>query len=210
VKATIAQKVDEVLDHLDNLKSLCELFYHYKQFTIYKSIAASLRLLLSGSNGDEGLIQEILPSGRFFPLRFMPDPATPPDFLALPSGVRIVSGGADVRLGGGVKVKELSVAGGAVRAMSWEELFYTSGASLQMREWLEQPFLRPDRTLIDFIRTVGNKDGVGHFNPTADLIAMQRWGHFHWHIIAGLAHSVRRPIFDQIEEAYPNHLRPVR
>lgn len=208
--ATVAQQVDEVLDHLDNLKSLCELFYDHKVFTIYKSIAASLRLLLSGSSGDVGLVQEVLPAARFPTLRVVPDPAAPPDHLTLPSAVSIVSGAATARLGGGVKVKELIVGGGAVRAMTWEDLFDPSGATLPMADWLNQPFLRTDRTLREFITTVGNKDGVGHFNPTAELVAMKRWGHFHWHITAAIGRAIRQPTLDQLAVAYPSHMRSVR
>jgi len=207
---TTAQKLDEILDQTDNLESLCTLFYDQKNRTIYKSIAASLRLLLTGSSGDEGLVSETLPGVCFSPLAIVPLHRAQPDHLTLPASVEIVSGDATVRLGAGCGVKELNVAGGAVNCMSWGEIFDDSKAPLLLQDWLDQPFLRPDRTLANFLKTVGNKDGVAHFNPTADLEAMQRWGYFHWHLIAGIARSVRPQILAQANSAFPGHVRTPR
>ena len=209
--ATLGQKIDETLDNLDNIDSLCDLFFSQRRFTIYKNISASLRLLLVGSSGQVGLLQDVLPGGVFPRLRKVPDPATPADMIVLPAKAWIKRGEAEVQLGNGtVTVKTLNVCGGAVDAMRFGEMFDEAALGLPLVDWLQQPFLRPNWTLRDFIRTVTNKDGGAHLNPNDALQALQQFGYFHWHLIAGMARSLSPHIRRQISSTYPNHVRPVR
>ena len=92
------QKVDELYDQLDNLEAMYGLFCDFKKFTIYKSIATTLRLLLTGSSGDTGLVSHVLPAAQFLPLVKVPDAVMDPGFMLLPARVRIVSSEANVRL----------------------------------------------------------------------------------------------------------------
>jgi hypothetical protein len=209
--ATIVQKIDETLDHLDNIDSLCTIFFSQFKFTIYKNISTSLRLLLVGSSGQVGLVQEVLPGGRFPPLRKVPDPATPPDMFVLPAVAWIESGEAKVQLGNGtVTVKNLNVCGGALGAMRIGEMFDHDVTGLPLVSWLQQPFLRPNWTLRDFIKTVTNKDGGAHLDPNNDVQSLQQFGYFHWHLTAGIGRELSSHIRRQISAAYPNHVRPVR
>ena len=110
MKTTLTQAIDELYDQLDNLEAMSGLFYDFKTFTIYKSIATTLRLLLTGSSGDTGLISHVLPAARLLPLKKTPNPGMAPGMMLLPACVRIVSGEADIKLGNGdVMVKELQV-----------------------------------------------------------------------------------------------------
>jgi hypothetical protein len=211
MKTTMTQKVDELYDQLDNLEAMCGLFYDFKKFTIYKSIATTLRLLLTGSSGDGGLISHVLPAAQFLPLVKLPDAVMAPGLMLLPARVQIVSGQANVVLGDGrVMVKELNVTGSAVASMQWEDLFDTAGSPLPLADWLAQKFLRPERTLQQFISTIGNKDGGAHFDPNENIVAMQKWGNLQCHLIAGIAKSVRPQILVQLSAAFPNHTRVVR
>jgi hypothetical protein len=208
---TLTQQVDETLDQLDNVESLCRLFFVERQFTIYKNISASLRILLTGSSGQVGLVQYILPAAHLWPLRKVPDPATPPDLLVLPGPVRIERGEAKVQIGNGTAtVRDLNVLGGVVGAMEIGEMFDSGGTALPLIVWLEQPFLRPVWTVRKFLGTVANKDGGAHHDPNSVLLALQNWGHFHWHLTAGIARSILPQIRDQLSAKYPNHVRPVR
>src|SRR5687767_3647405 len=110
---TVVQKVDEVYDQLDNIAALCQLF-DQQQFTIYKSIAVSLRLLLTESSGDQGLVLDVLPAAVFSPLCVQPTSVVPADNLVLPGLTRIQRGGTDLFIGAGAEVRDLTVAGGAV------------------------------------------------------------------------------------------------
>ncbi len=209
--ATLTQQIDETLDQLDNVESLCDLFFGRRQFTIYKNIAGSLRLLLTGSSGHVGLVETVLPAGGLWRLRKIPDPMTPADMLVLPAAVLVESGDAKVRVGNGtVTVKELNVKGGAVSAMDIGEMFESSSPALPIRDWLQQPFLRPTWTIRSFISAVANKDGGAHLDPNPTIEAMQRWGHLHWHLTAALARSVLPQVREQLTATYPSHVRPER
>jgi hypothetical protein len=209
--ATLTQKIDETLDQLDNLDSLCGLFFTDRKFTIYKSISVALRLLLTGSSGHVGLVQDVLPTGGLLPLRKVPAASTPPDMLVLPARVFLEKDGASTQLGNGtLTVKDLNVFGGAVGAMKIEEMFNSAAPSMSLVAWLEQPFLRPNWTLRKFIGTVTNKDGGAHHDPNDALLSMQKWGHFHWHLTAGMARSILPQLRTQLLTTYPKHVRPIR
>jgi hypothetical protein len=208
---TLVRKIDEAFDQLDNIESLCELFYDRRKFTVYKNIAVSLRFLLTGSSGQAGLICKIIPDARLKPLRVAPASDTPPDMLVLPAEVRIERGEAKVQLGPGiVTVKTLNVAGGAIDAMQIGDLFLSDAEPIGSRAWLNQAFLRPNWTLGKFIRTVANKDGGAHLDPNADLQALERWGYFHWHLIAGIARSLHPQLIAQLREKFSHHVRARR
>jgi hypothetical protein len=211
MKTTLAQQVDELYDQLDNLKAMSGLFYDFKTFTIYKSIATTLRLLLTGSSGDTGLVSHVLPTAQLLPLKKAPEPGMAPGLMLLPARVRIVSGDADVTLGDGdVMVKELELAGSAVASMQWEDLFDGASTTLPMADWLVQPFLRPERILREFISTIGNKDGGAHFDPNENIVALRKWGNLQSHLIAGIGKSIHPQVVGQLQSAFPNHTRTVR
>lgn len=211
MKPTLQQLIDETLDQIDNIDSLCHMFYDRRQFAIYKHISTALRTLLTGSSGQKGLVEGVLPHASFFPLRKSPDPATPDDFLVLPGPICIVRGEARVQLGNGtVTVRELDVNGGALNAMEVGEMFDQNGRALPLAQWLSQPFLRPDWTLKSFIAAVTNKDGGAHFEPNAVIRAMQKWGHFHWHVVAGIGRSIALQVRRQLTASFPDHVRPTR
>jgi hypothetical protein len=211
MNTTVAQKIDELLDQLDSLKSMVGLFYSFKQFTIYKQIAGILRLLLVGSSGQAGLVSDVLPAARFLPLVKVPDPAMEPGFILLPARVRIIVGDADVTMGNGDSlVKEIIVAGSAVASMEWQDLFDPDGTPLILSDWLMQKFLQPGRTLKQFISLIGNKDGGAHFDPNQNIVALQKCGNIHSHLISGIAKAVHPQILAQIGDAFPNHSRHVR
>jgi hypothetical protein len=209
--ATLIQKIDETLDHLDNIDSLCDVFFSQHTFTIYKNISVSLRLLLVGSSRQVGLVQDVLLDGRFPPLRKVPDPATPADMIVLPAVAWIERGEARLQLGNGtVTVKMLDVCGGAVSAMRFGEMFDGESLGLPLVDWLQQPFLRPNWTLQHFIKTVTNKDGGAHLDPNNALQSFQQFGYFHWHLTAGMARELSPQIRAQVSTTYPNHVRPIR
>jgi hypothetical protein len=211
VKTTMTQKVDELYNQLDNLKDLVGLFYDFKRFTIYKQIAVSLRLLLTGSSGDAGLVADVLPVAQLLPLLKTPDAVMEPGTMLLPTRVRLVTENVQLTLGNGrVIVKELEYMGSAVASMQWEDMFDKVGAPLPLADWLAQRFLRPDRTLQKFISTIGSKDGGAHFNPNEDIVMMQKWGNLQSHLTAGVAKSVYPQILAQLSAAYPTHTRLVR
>lgn len=210
--ATIEQEIDETFDQLNNIESLCNLFFTDRQFTIAKNIATTLRLLLTGSSGHVGLMQKVLPVGKLWPLRKVPASETPKDMLVLPAKVMIDTGQAQVQFGNGtVTTKELQVPGGsAVASMEVGEMFDASVPAMPLAKWLMQSFLRPNWTMRKFIGTVTNKDGGAHHDPNSDLLAMQKWGHLHWHLTAGIARSVLPQVREQLAVAYPHHVRSAR
>jgi hypothetical protein len=209
--ATLAQQVDETFDQLDNIETLCKSFFDERQFTIYKNISASLRLLLTGSSGQPGLAQDVLPVGRLSALRKVPDASTAPEMIVLPAPVWIERGEAKIQIGNGTAtVQTLNVLGGAVGAMQVGEMFDDAATPLPLHQWLQQPFLRPDWTLRTFLTTVANKDGGAHFGPNAVLEVVQKWGHFQSHLTAGIARSVLPQIRTQLLAQYPHHVRSVR
>ncbi len=211
MKATLEQIVDETYDQLDNLESLCDLFFRTRRYTIYKNISGTLRLLLTGSSGQPGLALTALPNGTLPKLKKVPDSTTPPDMLVLPAAVWINSGEAHVRLGNGtVTTRELDLPGSALDAMTIDDVFDATSPTLPIQQWLQQPFLRPVWTLRKFIGTVANKDGGAHHEPNPVIKAMQKFGHLHWHLTAGIAKSVYPIIRTQLLSTYPKHVRPVR
>jgi hypothetical protein len=208
--ATLSQQIDETFDQLDNIESLCKMF-ESGNFTIYKSISASLRLLLTGSSGHAGLFEDVLPAGHLWRLLKVPDPSTPPEWLVLPAAVRLIRGEASIQVGNGtVTVQNLNVCGGAVGAMEVGEMFDNSTPPLPLKDWLDQSFLRPDWTVRQFIGVVTNKDGGAHHDPNSKLLTMQKWGHIHWHLTTGIARSILPQIRSQLSIQHPHHARPVR
>jgi hypothetical protein len=205
--SSATERVDEMLDQLDNLEGMCGLFAR-GQYTIYKNIAVTLRFLLTGSSGDQGLFPATVPSAQLPPVLVSPVGVSH-GFLALPARVRIVSGKADLKIGAGVHVRDLEVAGGAVRATVIGDVF-GEGPALPVRAWLDQPFLRQDWKLGEFIAIVANKDGGAHLARNAKLAALKRWGYFHWHVTAGIARGVLPTIRGQLMASYPHHARAVR
>jgi len=213
VKAVITspiEKIDVLLEHLESLEQLCELFFTRNAHTIYRSISGPLRFLLVGSTGDEGLVKDVLPAASFHRLKVLPQTETTSGHLTLPAWTDILRGRSSIRLAGGSKVHSLNVQGGAVGSMSMECMFDTEGSQLPILDWLAQPFLWQNRTLADFIRTVANKDGVAHLGSHNDLLAMKRWGHLHWHLVAHVGRYVLAPIREQLTTAYPAHKRAER
>src|SRR5260221_2242385 len=206
---TEAQRLDEAFDQLDNVDAMCDLFYRFKKFTIYKAIGVSLRFMLTGSSGDQGLIQQVLPAVRLSLLRVVRDSSLADGHLKLPTDVVIVGSGR-IHLAAGVGVQNLNVAGGAVQAMTCEDPFNGSGATLDLPAWLEQPFLRPEWTLSDFIRVIANKDGGAHLESNQKLLAMKKWGYLHWHLTAGVGRGLLPQLRTQLVAAYPNHIRAIR
>ncbi|HEX8500205.1 MAG TPA: hypothetical protein VF659_06390 [Pyrinomonadaceae bacterium] len=208
----ITQKVDEILDNVDNLNVLCEMFFVQKKFTIYKSIAAALRLLLTGSSGDLGLVQDVLPNSRFSPLAERPISGMAADHISLPANMSLIheSGATMITFGASSAFCIMSGPKGVVQLVSFHDIFDSTAASIPIANWLDQPFLRPERTLFDFIKTIGNKDGVAHFNPNTDIVVLQKSGYLHWHLIAEIARAVGPQIVDQLNTAFPTHVRAVR
>jgi hypothetical protein len=177
--------------------------------TIYKSIAVSMRLLLTGSSGDAGLVETVLPMAALDPLRVEPMPPLPADHLVLPADT-VIQSGATLSIVAGARVRDLTVGGGAVVATTIGEMFDSTQTALRLADWLAQPFLRPEWSIKSFISTVASKDGGAHLNTNQQLAAMQRWGYFHWHVMAGMARAVRPQIAKQLAVAYPSHVRAVR
>ena len=209
--ATLDQKVDEVFDQLDNLNSLCDIFFVGQKFTIYKSISAILRLLLPGSSGQVGLVQEVLPAGTLSRLRKVPDSAVPDGFIMLPARAVIEEGEAKVTLGNGIAyVKHFDIHQGALGKLRFEEIFDSNAPGVPIVDWLEQRFLRPDWNLKKFINTVTNKDGGAHHDPNAAVLAMQQLGYVHWLLTAEIGRSVSPQLQLQLCATYPGHIRPVR
>lgn len=197
--------VDETYDQLANLKSLCESFFNRSEFTIYKCISVILRTMLRGSSGNDALIEQVVPKSRLFPLTITPTTDTPPEHLVLPADARIAG---CVNIGQGSKVKNLNVEGGAIERTSVDQMFDSTKPPIPIEEWRQQPFLRPEWTLNNFIEVVAHKDGGAHVDPNnAQLLAMEAWGHFHWHLMAGIGLCVHPQLLSQLEVEYPQHTR---
>jgi hypothetical protein len=208
---TPQQDVVELYDQLDSLNAMLGLFYDFKRFTIYKQIAVTLRLLLTGSSGDPGLVVPVLPAVQFLPLLKAPDPVMDPGFMLLPARCTLANSNVKLTFGNGrVIVKELDYAGSAIADMQWESLFDPSAKPLVLADWLPQPFLRPERTLGQFINLIANKDGGAHFDPNEKIAALQKFGNFQSHLICGIAKSVLPQITDHVKAAFPNHARKTR
>jgi hypothetical protein len=198
---------NEILYQLDNLDALGEMFYVRKTYSIYKSIAGSLRLMLTGSSGQPGMAT-LIPDCDLAVL--LVDPASGPSsvgFIKCPARVQITSGNASTTLGAGVQLQNLHVAGGAVRAMIWDEFFDASKGTLPLNSWLDQKFLRQDKSIGWFIRTIGNKDGAAHFDPNDDVVALRRCGTIQSHMVAGIARSVSPQLRRQFAAAFPGYVR---
>lgn len=205
----ITQKVDETFDQLDNLDTLCELFFVERKFTIYKNISSVLRLLLPGSSGQLGIIQDVLPAGTLSPLCNIPEPSAKPGHLLLPGKVVIENGKSKITMGF-VYLKQLNVNGGAVGKTRIEAVFDDAAPAIPFIAWLAQPFLRHDWTLKKFINTVADKDGGAHHDPNDVLHSLQDLGYIHWLLIAEIGRSISPQLRRQIHASYPAHVRPVR
>jgi hypothetical protein len=207
---TIARKIDELWDQLDNIDELCQLFFERQKFTSYKSIAVALRLVLTGSSGAKGLVHDVLPSATYAPLRVKATAGVPFNHMVIPAQISIKRGMTQAYIGEGTRVRYLNVAGGAVGAMLIGTMLDQVGSVLALSDWLAQPFLRPEWTIRSFIATVVNKDGGAHLDSNAQLLAMEKWGYFHWHLTAGIARDMHPQLISQLLKTYANHARAVR
>jgi len=191
---------------LENLETLCHNFHVSMKLSIYKDIAAKLRVLLTGSSGDQGFVTKFLPTLELLPLRITVDPAMPQDLLVFPGDGRITPSnvirmGAGSKYGGAILVQP----GPTVTRLRLTGIFLSTGSKLPLASWLEQPFLFRDLTIRKFIQNVANKDGGAHKSAHPVIDRLDKAGRVHWHAIGAIAQEVLPQLKEQFHTAYPTY-----
>ena len=161
---TIAQIACEALEQVRGLESLCCTYFGRVNLHLSRQMSATLRTLLVGSSGQRGLILDCLSTPELFPLR-CPLPAD------LQPGFTHVPGCILSRFTRHHRETEPSWCGPQIRAKcdDFRHIQHTLGFNqratpVHLENWLEQPFLRPNRTIRSFIKLMANKAG-GSLRP---------------------------------------------
>jgi hypothetical protein len=201
----IPDLVATTYEHLDILDEECSAFVDYANFKRYKVMATELRLLLTGSSGQVGLILQVLPNVPLHPLLCpLRSDLGSANLVQVHATIRGRNGGPRIGM-------NAAIGGSLVLLPSPEhyiatDLFNPSGTPLPLPLWLEQPFLMSGFTIRQFIKLVGNKDALAHVDLNdCTLRRFKKLGGLHALLIAEMGRTSGNQIARQLAQIYPRH-----
>jgi hypothetical protein len=195
----------EALEQIRCLESLCDNFFVKAKVHLFRSMSVTLRTLLVGSSGKNGLIVDCLADPRLYPLRFPLPADLQPGYTHIPAAM--MGGFFSLPLhrkprGAGCRLGPKATIIGNDYSLHW--VFDSLVEPLLLKEWLEQGFIWEGWTLRNFIIRMANNAGGAHFQPNAITRRMTaEFASIHQHLIARIAESVWPQLAQQIATAYP-------
>lgn len=195
--------IGEVIDNLRTLKSLYGIFRCGEERSLYKQMAVTLRLLLTGSSGAKGLIIQVMPGCVLHPLaRPMCGPV--PDGVQVPASAIVWPEDGAPWLN---KVGPRVVIPRHIVLNRWQfkpENFLFEGLldydvpPINVACWLETPILFDGMTIRKCISLIGSKDAA-HFVKNSDVDRLKQNFQIQAPLVAALSDSVSTELLPQFE-----------
>jgi hypothetical protein len=195
----------ELADQLDQLEELAGVFCATKDSKVYKAISSVLRIVLLGSSGNAALVADVLPQ---VDLPVLVCPAKGDKSLTsiqLPAQLQ-VNGPSGITFGAGCAFGQVRMNLNACN-LALSGVLATDGRTMKLPQWLAQKLLKGHWTIAHVIKTIANKGGGAHFEPNADINAMEAVVNFHRMAIARIGTELAPAIRHQLNIAYPTTAR---